>query len=94
MLFIASILGLSLGLKICYAMFSATGSNSLYLEMFRFVTLFEKKLFRTSAVSDSVFKNSVFKNSVFKISPFSLILNLLCVIFPKVKVSLISRMVC
>ena len=89
MLFIASILGLSLGLKICYAMFSATGSNSLYLEMFRFVTLFEKKLFRTSAVSDSVFKNSVFK-----ISPFSLILNLLCVIFPKVKVSLISRMVC
>ena len=49
----------------CYAItFSVTGSNSLYLEIFRFFTMFEKKLFRLSAVSDSTFK----------ILPFSLIL--------------------
>ena len=45
-------------------MVSITGSNSLYLKIFRFFIIFEKKLFRVSAVSDSVFK----------ISPFSLIL--------------------
>ena len=65
---IASMLGWSLYLKIALrvgsAMFSVTESNSLYLEIFRFFTIFEKKLFRLSAVSDSVFKTL----------PFSLIL--------------------
>ena len=37
-------------------MFSVTESNSLYLEIIRFFTIFEKKLLRVSAVSDSVFK--------------------------------------
>ena len=46
------------------AMFSVTGSNSLYLKTFRFFSIFEKKLFRVSAVSDLVFQ----------ISPISLIL--------------------
>ena len=41
-------------------MFSVTGLNSLYLEIFRFFTIFEKKLFRVSAVSDSVFAISHF----------------------------------
>ena len=41
-------------------MFSVTELNSLYLKIFRFVTLFENKLFRVSAVSDSVFKISPF----------------------------------
>ena len=45
-------------------MFSVTGSSSLYLEIFRFFTVFEKKLIRVSAVFDLAFK----------ISPFSLIL--------------------
>ena len=45
-------------------MFSVRGSNSLYLEIFRFFTVFEKNIFRVSAVSDSSFK----------ISPLSLIL--------------------
>ena len=61
---ITSMLGWSLYLKIALrvrsAMFSVTGPNSLYLKIFRFHTIFEKKLFRLSAVS----------NSVFKISPF------------------------
>ena len=88
LLCIASILGWSLYLKIALrvgsAMFSVTGSNSLYLEIFRFFTIFKKKLLRVSAVSDSVFK----------ISPFSLMLMyLLYVICLKVKVSLISRIV-
>ena len=56
---IASMLGWSMYLKTALrvgsAMFSVTGSNSLYLEIFRFFTIFEKKLFRLSAVSDSVF---------------------------------------
>ena len=56
---IASMLGWSLYLKIALrvgsAMFSVTGSTSLYLEIFRFFTIFEKKLFRLSAVSDSAF---------------------------------------
>ena len=68
---IASMLGWSLYLNIVLrvgsAMFSVTGSNSLYLEIFRFFTIFEKKLFRLSTVSDSVYK----------ILPFSLIL-ILC----------------
>ena len=68
LLCIASTLGWSLNLKIALrggsAMFSVTGSNSLYLQIFRFFTIFEKKLFRVLAVSDSVFK----------ISPFSFIL--------------------
>ena len=88
---IASMLGWSLCLKIALrvgsAMCSVTGSSSLYLEIFRSFTIFEKKLFRLSAVFDSFFK----------ISPFSLILILsliLCVICLKVKVSLISRIVC
>ena len=52
------------------AMFSLTGSNSLYLEILRFFAIFEKIIFRVSAISDSVFE----------ISPFSLILilSLLC----------------
>ena len=41
-------------------MFSVTELNSLYLKIFRFFTLFENKLFRVSAVSDSVFKISPF----------------------------------
>ena len=84
---IASMLGWSLYLKIALrvgsAMSSVTGSNSLYLEIFRFFTIFEKKLFRLLAVSDPVFK----------ILPFSLIL-ILCLICLKVKVSLISRIFC
>ena len=40
-------------------MFSVRGSNSLYLEIFRFFTVFEKKIFRVSAVSDSSFKISL-----------------------------------
>ena len=68
LLCIASMLEWSLYLKIALsvgsAMFSVTGSNSLYLKIFRFFTIFKKKLFRLSAVSQSVFK----------ISPFSLIL--------------------
>ena len=55
---------LNIALRVGSAMFSVTGSNSLYLEKFRFFTIFEKKLFRLSAVSDSVLK----------ILPFSLIL--------------------
>ena len=51
---IASMLGWSLYLKIALRIGSVTGSNSLYLEIFRFFTIFEKKLFRFSAVSDSV----------------------------------------
>ena len=46
---------LNIALRVGSAMFSVTGSNSLYLEIFRFFTIFEKKLFRLSAVSDSVF---------------------------------------
>ena len=65
---IASMLGwslyLNIALRVGSAMFSVTGSNSLYLEIFRFFTIFEKKLFRLSPVS----------GSVFKILPFSLIL--------------------
>ena len=67
---IARMLGWSLYLKIELrvgsAMFSVTVSNSLYLEIFRFFTIFEKKLFRVSAV--------------FTISLFSviLILSLMC----------------
>ena len=64
----ASMLGWSLYLKIVLrvgsAMFFVTGSNSLYLEIFRFLTIFEKKFLRVSAVSDSAFN----------ILPFSLIL--------------------
>ena len=43
---------LNIALRVGSAMFSVTGSNSLYLEIFRFFTIFEKKLFRLSAVSD------------------------------------------
>ena len=83
---IASMLGwslyLNIALRVGSAMFSVTGSKSLHLEIFRFFTIFEKKLFRLS-------------DSVFKILPFSLILILSlmrdCL---KVKVSLISRIVC
>ena len=41
-------------------MFSVAESNSLYLEIFRFFTIFEKEPFRVSAVYDSVFKISLF----------------------------------
>ena len=83
---IASMLGwslyLNIALRVGSAMFSVTGSKSLHLEIFRFFTIFEKKLLRLS-------------DSVFKILPFSLILILSlmrdCL---KVKVSLISRIVC
>ena len=55
----ASMLGLSFYLKIALrvgsVMFSVTERNSLYFEIFGFFTVFEKKLFRVSAVSDSVF---------------------------------------
>ena len=37
-------------------MFSVAESNSLYLEIFKFFTIFGRELFRVSAVSDSVFK--------------------------------------
>ena len=37
-------------------LFFVTESMSLYLKIFRFLTIFEKKLFRLSAISDSVFK--------------------------------------
>ena len=40
--------------------FSATESVPEYLRIFRFFTIFEKKSFTVSAVSDSVFKNSPF----------------------------------
>ena len=64
LLCIASMLGWSLYLKIVLrvgsAMFSIIGSNSLYLEIFRFFTIFEKRLFRASTVSESVFKISHF----------------------------------
>ena len=67
LLCIGSILGWSLYLKIALKvesdMFSVTESNSLYLEIFRFFFISEKKLFRVPEVS----------HSVFKISPFSLI---------------------
>ena len=43
---------------------SVAGSNSMYLEIFRLFTIFAKKLFRVSAVSDLVFRTL----------PFSLIL--------------------
>ena len=89
LLCIASILGWSLYLKIALgvrpAMFSVTGSNSLHLKIFRFFIIFEKKLFRVSVVSDSVFK----------ISPFHLYwFYLWWVICLKIKVSLISRKAC
>ena len=65
---IASMLGWYLHLKIVLrvrsAMFSVTRPNLLYLKTFRLYTIFEKKLFRLSLVS----------NLVFKISPFLLIL--------------------
>ena len=61
---IASMLGwsfyLNIALRVGSAMFSVTGSNSLYLEIFRFFTIFEKKLFRLSTVPDSVFKTLPF----------------------------------
>ena len=61
---IASMLGWSLYLKITLrvgsAMFFVKGLNSLCLEIFRFFTIFEKRLFRLSAVSDSFFKISLF----------------------------------
>ena len=64
LLCIASMLVWSLYLKISlrvgFAMFSVTGSNSLYLQTFRFYTIFEKKLSRVSAVSDLAFKISLF----------------------------------
>ena len=53
---------------ICYVF--CKGSDSLYLEIFKFFTMFEKKLFRVSAVSDSVFKVSPF--------PLIMILSLMC----------------
>ena len=63
LLCIASMLEWSLYLKIALrvgsAMFSVTGSNLLYLEIFRFFTIFEKKLFRLSVVSDSVLPFSI-----------------------------------
>ena len=91
LLCIASMLGWSLYLKITLrvgsAMFFVRESNSPHLDIFRFFTIMEKKLFRVSELSDIVFK----------ISPFSLIL-----IPPfmrdlserKAKVSLISNIVC
>ena len=88
---IASMLEWSLYLKIALrvrsAMFSVTRPNLLYLKAFRFYTIFEKKLFRVSAVSDSVLR----------FHPFYLhwlLTYLLCVICLKVNVSLISRTVC
>ena len=64
MLCIASMLGWSLYLKITLrvgsAMFSKTKSNSLYLEIINFFTIFERELFGVSATSDSVFKFSPF----------------------------------
>ena len=56
-------LDLKMALRVGSAMFYVTGSNSMYLEIFRYFTLSEEKLFRVSAVS----------GSLFKISPFSLI---------------------
>ena len=47
---------LKIALRVGSSMFFVTGTNSLYLEIFRFFTIFEKKLFRVSAVSDAVFK--------------------------------------
>ena len=56
--------GWSLYLKIALgvrsAMLSVTGSKSQHLKIFKFFTIFEKKLFRVSVVSDSVFKISPF----------------------------------
>ena len=51
---------LKIALRVGSALFFVTGSNSLYLEIFRFFAIFEKKLFRVSAVSGSVFKISSF----------------------------------
>ena len=65
------------------AMFSVTGSNSLYLEISKFFSIFEKKLFRILAVSDSVVK----------ISPFSFTL-ILSPMRDLRDVSLISRIAC
>ena len=42
-------------LRVGFTMFSVTESNSLYIKIFRFFTILERKLFRVSAVSDSVF---------------------------------------
>ena len=56
-------LDLKMTLRVGSAMFYVTGANSVYLKIFRYFTLSEEKLFRVSAVSDSLFK----------ISPFSLI---------------------
>ena len=55
---------LKIALRVGSAMLPVTESNSLYLKIFRFCTIFEKKLCRVSAVSDSAFN----------ISPFSLTL--------------------
>ena len=61
---IASMPGWSLYLKIALrvgsVMFSVIESNSLYLEIFIFFTMFENRLFRIPTVSGSVFKISFF----------------------------------
>ena len=57
---------LKITLRISYAMFSVTQSNSQCLAMIRFLTIFENKLFRISLVSDFFLK----------FSPFSRILTL------------------
>ena len=57
------VVGFKMALRVGSAMFYVTVSNSVYLEIFRYFTLSEEKLFRVSAVSDSLLK----------ISPFSLI---------------------
>ena len=78
---LGDLLSLKIALRVRSAMFSVTESNSLHLEIFRFFTTFQKKLFRVSAVS--------------KFSRFDLFhwyrFYLLCVICLKVKVSLISK---
>ena len=64
LLCIASMLGwslyLNIALRVGSALFFVKGSNLLYLKIFRFLIIFEKKLFRNSVVSDSVFKISPF----------------------------------
>ena len=81
LLCIASMLRWSLYLKIALRvgsdMFSVTGSNSLYLEIFRLFAIFEKKLFRLSPASDSVFKILPF-SFILILSLISLISRIVC----------------
>ena len=72
-------LHLKTALRVRSFTFSVTESNSLYLETFRFFTVFEKKLFRVSTTQ------------LLKFHPFYYTDSLLCM---KVNVSLISKIVC